>query len=93
MKRDRSATATGVAVDGGGDGDVADGGYSKSVLKMSFNTAQGLTFPTPTVAGTVDYTDINEGVFILNEWNAPLNFNTVAASTNFSVRVRRGGAV
>ncbi len=73
---------TGVAVDGRGDIYVGDSD-NHSVLKMNFNTAQPLTFATPTDAGSIDYTDLSETTFILNNGNAPLNISSLAASTNF----------
>jgi sugar lactone lactonase YvrE len=74
---------TGVAVDGSGNVYVADV-VGKTVSKLNFSSGPAaFSFPTPTVAGTVDFNDVTNGVILLNIGNAPLNLTSVSATTNF----------
>ncbi len=72
----------GVAVDASGNVYTADSNGG-GVYKLNFAAGQTLSFPTATVAGQVDFTDYQQGVFVLNNGNAPLNLSSISASTNF----------
>jgi large repetitive protein len=77
---------TGVAIDGAGNIYVAnDDPGVNTVTKLDYADPPALTFATPTASGSIDLTDLNEQINILNNGNSPLNISAITPSTNFGV--------
>jgi len=86
-----------VAVDAGGDVFAADY-YSHSEIELQRSQPLAVSFPTPTIANTIDAADGPQTIQIQNIGNAPLTFptpgsgNNPSISTNFTLNSSGAGA-